>query len=85
MSGNLTRLSAACAPGSRLYRSWAHLKPTLTGGSRSSNREFRAPPFRGEDEGPHSLCDIAEEEPKLVTLRRSTDRNQPTIWAGRNK
>jgi hypothetical protein len=45
----------------------------------------RAPPFRGEDEGPHSLCDIAEEEPKLVTLRRSADRSQPTIWAGRNK
>lgn len=85
MSGNLTRLSTACALGSRLYRGWAHLNSTLTGGSRLSNREFRAPPFRGEDEGPHSLCDIAEEEPKLVTLRRSTDRNQPTIWAGRNK
>jgi hypothetical protein len=68
MSGNLTRLSAARAPGCR-----------------SCNREFRAQPFRGEDEGPHSLCDIAEEEPKLVTLRRSADRSQPTIWAGRNK
>jgi hypothetical protein len=33
----------------------------------------------------HSLCDIAEEEPKLVTLSRSTDRNQPTIRAGRNE
>jgi hypothetical protein len=68
MSGNLTRLSAARAPGCR-----------------SSNREFRAPPFRGEDEGPDNQCDIAEEEPKLVTLRRSADRSQPTIWAGRNK
>jgi hypothetical protein len=40
MGGNLTRLSAACAPGSRLYRGWAYLKSTLAGGSRSSNREF---------------------------------------------
>ena len=45
----------------------------------------RAPPFPGEDEGPHCLCDIAKEEPKLVALRRSADRSQPTIWAGRNK
>jgi hypothetical protein len=84
MSGNLTRQSAASALRSRLYRGWAHLKSTLAG-SRSSNREFRAPLFRGEEESPHSLCDIAEEKPKLVMFRRSTDRNQPTIWAGRNK